>query len=98
MTPAAAGGVSLAPGTHRLEERGASMSVGFRWGFRNWATRHLQKCDLSALAASPHGGKFDEERTKRLARRGFVTVQPSGRCALTPRGRLVLILRRIMPH
>ena len=74
------------------------MSFGFGLGPRTWATHQLHKGDLTALAAIVHGGKPDDERAKRLARRGFIAVKPSGRCLITPRGRMALIVRRFLPH
>ena len=77
------------------------MSSGLHLDPRVWVTHQLHKGDLTALAALADGdgdGKLDKDRIGRLARRGFIAIQPSGRSHITPRGRIALVLRRLLPH
>jgi hypothetical protein len=63
---------------------------------RNWATRDLKPGDLTTLVQIGQGAAgHDEERVKRLSRRGFVERDASGRIKLTAKGRLASIIKRV---
>jgi len=65
-------------------------------GFREWSTRKLQSGDLTALSAIAGGAsRPDEDRVKRLFRRGFVAQRRAGSYGVTARGRVALLIRRL---
>ncbi|HTO60979.1 MAG TPA: hypothetical protein VMM15_06965 [Bradyrhizobium sp.] len=65
-------------------------------GLREWSTRKLQSGDLTALSAIAGGAaRTDEDRLKRLSRRGFVAERRSGSYAVTARGRVALLIRKL---
>ena len=67
-------------------------------GLRGWATRQLHIGDLTALFATAEGRLADDDRIKRLARRGFVTAKSNGRPLITTRGRVALAIKRLIPR
>lgn len=67
-------------------------------GPREWSRSKLQSGDLTALSAIAHGMRTDEDRAKRLFRRGFVSERGDGSVSITPRGRLALMIRRVSPR
>jgi hypothetical protein len=60
-----------------------------------WTTRKLRYGDLTALSNIAHGSWPEDERVRRLSRRGFVVCRRSGRLAVTGRGRIALMIRRL---
>lgn len=63
---------------------------------RNWATRDLKPGDLTTLIQIGRGATgHDEERVKRLSRRGFIERAPGGRIKLTAKGRVASIIKRV---
>jgi hypothetical protein len=66
-------------------------SMLLRW----WATRHLRTGDLTALAAVAEGGERPKDVCfRRLSERRFVATEPTGKLAVTFRGRMALEIRR----
>jgi hypothetical protein len=60
-----------------------------------WTMRKLRYGDLTALSSIAHGAKPEDERIRRLSRRGFVVSRRNGRLAVTGRGRIALMIRRL---
>jgi hypothetical protein len=66
---------------------------------REWATHKLRPGDLTALAALAGGSKdVDEDRIKRLHKRRFIIERGAGAVAVTLRGRVALMIRRVTPR
>ena len=66
---------------------------------REWATRRLRYGDLTALGTVGKGfGKIDEDRLKRLEKRGFIAKKADGKIAVTIPGRVALLVRRVTPR
>jgi hypothetical protein len=63
-------------------------SMLLRW----WATRNLRTGDLTALAAIAERPK--DVSFQRLSERRFVAREPTGKLAVTFRGRMALQIRR----
>jgi hypothetical protein len=64
-------------------------------GLREWSTSKLRHGDLTALHDLVAGSRAEESRLKRLARRGFIAQRKSGQFAVTARGRVALLVRRL---
>ena len=66
-------------------------------GAKTWATDKLRAGDLTALAAiATSRGHADEGRILRLQERGFIARQQDRSFRVTPRGRVALLIKRLM--
>jgi oxalate decarboxylase/phosphoglucose isomerase-like protein (cupin superfamily) len=68
-------------------------------GIRKWATKSLRPGDLAALAeiTRGHWNPPEEQRVKRLNRRGFLKKEQN-KLVTTLHGRAALLIRRLTKH
>ena len=63
---------------------------------QDWARQGLRPGDLTMLAGIGKSARISEEdRLKRLSRRGFVKVASDGSASVTAKGRLALLAKKL---